>query len=527
MAVSRLARTAAALVAVAVIGVSALPARADDALLYGKTDGAAKRGGKLTVGSLVEPPALDPFHQAADARIAVSGLMYQGLMYEDPSGTPQPLLATGYTMSEDGKTYTFKIRDGVVFHDGKKMTAEDVKYSYDYLRDKNNGSPGAGDLASVESIEAPDQQTVVFKLSQPNAALPMTLTNKYGAVIPKDYFAGADSRAKMNEASVGTGPFRLKAFKPTSFLVLERNKNYWQKELPYLDEVTFVFIPNSASLLVSLRNKRVDLALLSRPQDADQIKDAPGLVVQRTPSLNQKALDLDRNYKPLDDVRVRQAIALAIDKEEVMKAAIGGYGTVIGTMVAGMQKAWGLPLDQLPFQKPDPERAKKLLGEAGHAGGVTVDLTTIIGYDWMDPAAVTIASQLQRVGINVNIQRMELGVWINNFRSRNMRFTFNDWATSPDPSLLFYRHFHKQPEGADFRNWNNAKASELLDVGQRTSDLSKRKETYDEFQKVLAEDVPTIMLFSPDLVTVMADTVKNYQQHPTGWYFGLIKTYRQ
>jgi peptide/nickel transport system substrate-binding protein len=122
---------------------------------------------------------------------------------------------------------------------------------------------------------------------------------------------------------------------------------------------------------------------------------------------------------------------------------------------------------------------------------------------------------------------MELGVWINNFRSRNMRFTFNDWATSPDPSLLFYRHFHKQPEGADFRNWNNDKASELLDVGQRTAEPGKRKAIYDEFQKIVAEDVPTIMLFSPDFVTVMAETVKNYQQHPTGWYFGLIKTYRQ
>jgi peptide/nickel transport system substrate-binding protein len=523
LGLGRLAR----MLAIAGAALIAGPAHADDAALYGKTDSAAKRGGKLTVGSLVEPPALDPFHQAADARIAVSGLMYQGLMYEDPSGTPQPLLATGYTVSDDAKTYTFKIRTGVVFHDGRKMTAEDVKYSYDYLRDKNNGSPGAGDLTTVESIEMPDPETVVFKLSQPNAALPMTLTNKYGAVVPKGYFGTEDAKPKMNEASVGTGPFKLKAFKPTSFLTVERNKSYWQKELPYLDEITFVFIPNSASMLVSVRNKRVDLALLSRPQDADQIKDAPGIVVQRTPSFNQKSLDLDRNYKPLDDVRVRQAIALSIDKEEVMKAAIGGYGTVIGTMVAGMQQAWGLPLDQAPFQKPDVERARKLLSEAGHANGVTVDLTTIIGYDWMDPAAVTIAAQLQRAGINVNVQRMELGVWINNFRSRNMRFTFNDWATSPDPSLLFYRHFHKQPQGADFRNWNNDKASELLDVGQRTAEQGKRKEIYNEFQKIVAEEVPTIMLFSPDLVTVMADSVKNYQQHPTGWYFGLIKTYRQ
>jgi peptide/nickel transport system substrate-binding protein len=355
----------------------------------------------------------------------------------------------------------------------------------------------------------------------------MTLTNKYGGVVPKDYFGGENASAKMNEASVGTGPFRLKAFKPNGYLTLERNKDYWEKGLPYLDEVQVVFIPNSASMLVSLRNKRVDLALLSRPQDVDQIKGAPGIVVQRTPSLNQKSLDLDRNYKPLDDVRVRQAIALAIDKEEVMKASIGGYGTVIGTMVAGMQKSWGAPIDELPFRKPDPGKAKALLQEAGYGNGVSIDLTTIIGYDWMDPAAVTIASQLQKVGINVNIQRVELGVWINNFRSRNMRFTFNDWATSPDPSLLFYRHFHKPPEGADFRNWGNEKASALLDQGQRSSDPAARKQAYVDFQKILAEDVPTIMMFSSDLTTVLAEGVKNYQQHPTGWYFGLVKAYKQ
>ena len=508
-------------------GIAAATARADDALIYGKSDPAAKRGGKLTVGSLVEPPALDPFHQAADARIAVTVLLYQGLMYEDVSGVARPLLASSHSVSDDGKTYTFKIREGVKFHTGKTMTVDDVKYSYDYLRDRNNASPGAGDLSMVDSIDAPDGQTVVFKLSRPNAALPMTLTNKYGGVIPKDYFATENARAKMNEASVGTGPFKLKSFKPTSFLALERHKDYWQKDAPYIDEVTFVFVPNSASILVSLRNKRVDLALLSRPQDVDQIKGAPGLVVQRTPSLNQKSLDLDLNYKPLDDVRVRRAIALSIDKEEVLKAAIAGYGTVIGTTVAAMQEKWGAPLDQLPYQKPDPEKARALLKEAGMENGVTIDLITIIGYDWMEPAAVTIASQLKRAGITANIQRMELGVWINNFRSRNMRFTFNDWATSPDPSLLYYRHFHKQPEGADFRNWNNEQASKLLDEGQQVSDPEKRKAIYVEFQKILAAEAPTVMMFSADIMTVLSDEIANYQQHPTGWYFGLTKAYRK
>jgi peptide/nickel transport system substrate-binding protein len=194
-------------------------------------------------------------------------------------------------------------------------------------------------------------------------------------------------------------------------------------------------------------------------------------------------------------------------------------------MVAGMQERWGLPLAETPNQKVDLDRARRLLAEAGHPNGFEIELTTIIGYDWMDAAAVTIADQLQRIGIKVNIRKIELGVWIRNFQSRQMGFTFNDWPTSPDPSLLFYRHFRAQPLGADFRNWNNAEASALLDRGREESDYAVRRAIYNDFQKLLSEEVPTIMLFSADLLTVERDRVRNHQQHPTGWYFGLIKTW--
>jgi peptide/nickel transport system substrate-binding protein len=143
----------------------------------------------------------------------------------------------------------------------------------------------------------------------------------------------------------------------------------------------------------------------------------------------------------------------------------------------------------------------------------------------MDPAAVTIAQQLQRVGIRLNIQRVELGVWLNAFRTRNMRFTFNDWGTQPDPHILYYRHFRSPPQGADFRNWANADADRLLDQGMETSDPAARKRIYLDLQKLMSETVPTIMLFSPNLVTVTQSRVRNYAQHPTGWWFGLARAW--
>jgi len=509
---------AATLACLAALGAGA-------AELYGPEAKDARQGGTLTVGSLVEPPGLDPFHQGADARIRVTVLMYQGLFYEAVDGEAAPLLAESYEASPDKLIYTIKLRQGVKFHTGQPMTARDVAYSYNYIRDPKNGSPGAGDFTVITAIDAVDEATVRITLSQPNASLPMTLGNKYGAVIPAGYFDAADAKTKLNQASVGTGPFKLVEFKPNSNLMLARNPHYWEKGAPYLDQINFVSIPNSASMLVGLTNKRVDLALLNRPQDVRQVEKTPGLKTERWPSLNQKAVDLGSEYGPLADARVRQAIALGVDKDEVMRASIGGLGQVIGTMVAAMQERWGLPLAEVPNQKADVESAKKLLAEAGHANGLELNLTTIIGYDWMDPAAVTMREQLARIGVKLNIQRVELGVWIKNFQSKQMGFTFNDWATQPDPNLLFYRHFRMAPEGADFRNWKNEKASRLLDEGRAENDPAKRKAIYLEFQKEMARSVPTIMLFSADLVTVRSEKVRNYVQHPTGWYYGLARTF--
>jgi peptide/nickel transport system substrate-binding protein len=143
----------------------------------------------------------------------------------------------------------------------------------------------------------------------------------------------------------------------------------------------------------------------------------------------------------------------------------------------------------------------------------------------MDPAAVTLKQQLARIGVDVEIQKVDLGVWINNFRTKKMGFTFNDWGTQPDPHLLYYRHFRSAPEGADFRNWKNAKADALLDQGRGETDAAKRKAAYAAFQKLLAEDVPTIMLFSADNVTVRGEAVQNYVQHGAGWYYGLARAW--
>ena len=493
--------------------------------LYGPPAENATEGGTLTVASMTEPPSLDPYHQASDARIQVTTLMYQGLMYESASGDPLPLLAEEVETSDDGLTYTFTLRDGVTFHNGEPMTSEDVKYSYDYIRDAKNGSPGAADFQTIKEIEAPDDATVVMHLTQPNSAMLMTLTNKYGGVVPAGYFDSPEAENQLNVESVGTGPYKLVELRKNSSLTIERHEDYWGDEGPYIDEIEFQFMPTSAAIVVALQNARVDLAVLPRIQDAQQLQGSEDIAVETFPSLNHKALDLDGNFPPLDDVRVRQAIASAIDKRVVAQAAAPEQHQVLGTIPAGMQDDWGLPLDDVPFQERDVERAKELLAKAGYEDGFEIELTIINGYDWMNPAAVVVTEQLADVGIEVKTTKVELGTWIENFQEAKMGFTFNDWGSQPDPSLLFYRHFHQTPEGSDFRNWDNAQASRLLDQGIATADRDERVAIYQDFQKVLGETVPTVMLYSPEYVVARSTKLENYVQHPSGWYFGLAQAY--
>jgi len=494
--------------------------------LYGAEPEGAQQGGEVVVGIVYEPPALDPVHQQADATTAITVLMYQGLAYTDWDGTIRPMLATSWSASEDGLTWTFDLREGVTFHNGDELTAADVKYSYDYIRSEDCGCAGSVYLNAVESIEVIDDFTVAFHLASRNSAILAGVADKLTAVFPEGYFDNEGAQARLNQTSVGTGPFMLDEFRPNQSIRLVRNPNYWQPGAPYLDAITFVSVPDGNSLLNGLRTGQIDLAQLARPQDVAQLEGVNGVSYQEQTSWVQKSLDLQAGGGATEDLAVRQAISLAVDKQEILQAAVQGYGQVIGLIPAGMQERWGAPLDELPMQGPNPERARQILTDAGYPDGVEVQITTIIGFDWMTPAAETLVSQLAEAGIRATIRRQDLGVWIDNWGARSfVDVTLNDWGTVPDPSLLLDAHFQMEPVGNDFRNWNNEEATELLAQAKQATDYDERYALYVEVQKMMAEDAITIPLFSSSIIAVERDRVNNYVQHPSGWYHGLIRTW--
>lgn len=476
-----------------------------------------KRGGNLIVAATADAPSLDPHVEGANLRSVRSVLLYETLVWVDESLQTKPQLAEKWDVSNSGLTYTFYLRKGVKFHNGKEMDAEDVKYSYDRLRDEKTGSPGRGDFGVVKSIDVVDKYTVKFELSKLNAAFLAAIGGRYAAVVPKDI---VKTGTELKANAVGTGPFKLKEWSPKEKLVYERFADYWDAGKVYLDTITVQIIPDENSVVAALRSGQVQFTILSDTRKYLDVKDDKVLKVERQSAIKWAIMDLVGDQKPTDNPKVRQAIALGIDKQAVMQAATQGIGTIIGVLPPAM-KGFALTPEQLPNQKRDVAKAKQLMAEAGYGGGTEMTLRIINGYPEMPPTAAVIAANLKDIGITVKVEAVDIGVWSQDWSQGKNPPTLNAWGGFMDPDLLFYRHFHKKPEGGDFRRWNSDKGSALLDEGRQTLDPAKRAQIYAEFQKLIAEDAPTIPLYAGDDVTVMQKNIEGYVHHPSGWFIGL------
>ena len=231
-------------------------------------------------------------------------------------------------------------------------------------------------------------------------------------------------------------------------------------------------------------------------------------------------LDLAGDQEPTSKLEVRQAIELAIDRQAILQIAGAGLGQRLGMLPPGM-KFWAVPWQELPNQQRDVARAKGLLQKAGYSGRVAMKIRNIVGFPALAASLPVIVDNLKEAGIDVTVETVDGGVWIKDWIVPQSPPTMNDWGGFIDPDQAFYRHFRSAPAGKDFRRWKSQKGDELLDAGRETSDRAKRKQIYDQVQRLIAEDPITIPLYSPDLLYAMQKSVKGFQPHPTGFYYGL------
>lgn len=475
----------------------------------------SRTGGTLTFATSALPPNLEPHMQGLDIWQKRKPLLYENLVWIDHALEAKPELAERWEQKSPTE-YVFHLRRGVKFHDGKEMDAEDVKYSYDRVRDPKV-SPGANDLLFVKQIDAVDRHTVRFTLNAPAATFLVNLGGKYNGVIPKN--AGGDGKALLTKA-VGTGPFSVEEFDPSRRLVLKRNAGYWGPQKPSLETIVFQAIPDESSIVAGLRTGQLQMAEFSSALSFRVAKSVTTLEAVQAPSTRWVVLDLAGDQEPTSKVEVRQAIALAVDRNGILQIAGNGLGQRLGVLPPGLT-AWALPVAELPNQQRDVARARALLQKAGYSGRVSMKLRNIVGFPALAAAVPVIVDNLKEAGIDVSVETVDGGVWIKDWIVPQSPPTMNEWGGFVDPDQAFHRHFHSAPGGKDFRRWKNAQADELLDMGRATLDRAKRKEIYDRVQRLMAEDPITIPLYSPDLLYAMQKGVKGFQPHPTGFYYGL------
>ncbi len=455
---------------------------------------------ELRVAVATEPPGLDPTTNAAAViRQLLHYNLYEGLVQVDEKGELNPQLARSWQVSDDGRTYTFQLRDGVLFHDGTALDAEVVAASFRRAQDPQIGHPRQEQYEIIETIEVVDQLEVRFHLREPQAAFLSLLALGESVIVPTN----ADELARN---PVGTGPFQLREWRPADRLVLERNADYYVPGLPKLDRVEFRFIRDPAAQRRALLAGNVDVVIEVTPEVAVELAARPGFAVISGPSNLVQVLSINNGRPPLDQLAVRQALAHAVDRRRIIDQVFFGYGTAVGSHLT---PALPYYVDLVDLYPHDPSRARQLLADAGHEGGLSLTLTLPSNYAQHVRTGEAIAAQLEEVGVEVRIQLVDWATWLERvFSQGDYDLTVIGHPGRLDPALMLSVYGSQRPDYYFRREWESAELNQLLEEGAVELDRERRQEIYRRAQEILAEEVVNVYLQDMDAILAMRETVR-------------------
>ena len=470
-----------------------------------------KAGGTLYIGQDFGPGSLDPHKNIAWASINIYESIYNGLVkWNEDETEVVPDLATSWEISDDGLTYTFKIRQGVKFHNGREMTVEDVKFSLDRLRDPDV-SAYAANYSAVESVEIIDPETIQLTLTKPVATLLNYLTDRYSIVPPE----AADT---LETAPVGTGPFMLDEYVLDQYVRLVKNPDYYEEGLPYLDAVEFKILGDEASKEAAIRSQSVDMAWFRDPRQAEALAgDMPGII--SAPGIPSRHIYIRLNMceEPFNDVNARRAMSVAMDRQALVNTVIPPQygGSVSGIIEPSSPYFW--TGDEHPYYTHDIEQAKSLLAEAGYADGLTIDAYKVVAANQLDvDAAQVLEQQWAEAGIDVTIQPMEVSQILADWNAGTGKMIQVGITWEPDPDNRLYNVFHSSSAVAQAFCLNDPELDDLLDRGRASNDRAERMEIYQAAQDRIADQAYVLVLYGyPLRWEVWADYVQGYQNVPS------------
>lgn len=460
----------------------------------GKT-GEPVKGGEITVGIAQDlDDSLDPHQTVAAGTREVLFNIFEGLVKPNSDGEMIPAVTEKYTLSEDGTTYTFTLREGVKFHNGQTVTAEDVVYSINRCAAVPEGQekPLVAAFSAVKSVEALDEKTVAVTIAQRDLEFISYMT---AAIIPADY-------ENQDTAPVGTGPFRFVSRTPQQDFVMERFEDYWGAPA-WLDKVTYKICENADALVMNLNGGSIDLCAHLTSAQASQLNQN-FQVLEGTMNLVQ-AIYLNNQAKPFDNQLVRQALCYAIDRQGIMDMVADGHGTAVGSSIYPAFTKYFLPelVDKYPHSV---EKAKELLAQAGYPDGFDMTISVPNNYQPHMDTAEVVAEQLREAGINVTIQPVEWSTWLDTiYNGRQFQATVVGVDAANMTARAMLERFTSD-YGKNFINYNNPAYDALFQKAINAQDEAEQTDLYKQMETMLADTAANVYIQDLcDLVAMRQD----------------------
>ncbi|RHW42698.1 glutathione ABC transporter substrate-binding protein [Neobacillus notoginsengisoli] len=465
----------------------------------GGDKGAAKEGGELVFVVPSDAPTLDPHGVNDTATTNATTQIFDRLTDYDKDGKVIPSLAESFEQVDD-LTWEFKLKEGVTFHDGSELKADAVKMNIDRLLDPEFASPRAVVLNMIKEVVVVDDHTVHFKTEEPFAPLPAHLAHNAASIIAPSAIEEEKNGGKtVDENPIGTGPFKFDTWNRGAEIKFVKNDDYWGEEKAKLDSVVFKVVPEQATRVSMLETGEAHVMLVGS-SDVKQLEGIEGIELDRVKGTRMDYVGFNMNKKPFDNLKVRQAIAMAINKQDIVDGILDGQGVAAVGPLAPTVVGNSQDVKPLEF---DVKKAKSLLAEAGFPDGFKTTLFVNEGSKERADIAELVQAQLAEIGIKASIEVIEWGAFIEKTGAGEHEMFVLGWTTvTGDADYGLYALFHSSMHGAAGNRsfYTNPKVDELLDKGRTATNQDERNAVYKEVSQILIDEAPMVYLQHPDFV---------------------------
>ena len=465
---------------------------------------------KLVIALMSSPTNLDVRVGADNVSGRMFDLAYSGLVRVTPNFDYAPDVAETWETPDD-KTIVFHLNPNAKFQNGQPVKATDVKWTLESMLDPNFTTSKRSGYAAIDHIETPDERTVILKLKEPNAGIFDNLTY---LIVP----TGADPNVYRSKP-IGAGPYKVLEYNPDDRVELEAF-DQWHGGTPKIKRITARIIPDSTTRVLEMRRGSVNFEVNAIPfENVAEFDKSPDFKVVRTPGSVYQYIAINMRDPILGKLKVRQAIAHAINRDDIIKNIQRGYARPTETMLA--EGHWARA-ENLPSNPYHPARAKQLLAEAGYPNGFTFTFKTSQDAE-ANLRAQAIQQMLKQVGITMNIQSNEMSTFFADIGKGNFQMYSLSRNGISDPDFFYVLFYSKNipPEGQNRGYYANPRVDQLLLEGRSTFDRAKRKPKYEEIQKIIATELPYISLYMQDSVAIMRSNIDGYVQYPAGFYLSV------